>query len=101
MTFFKKVSTDALAKTFQSLVSDKNDKKHASANSSNYNSISNQLKKATEPSTAIKAIRKMPITPQTPSSILSSQNRKKVSSKKDVHPNQNCIVISKITPSPK
>ena len=43
----------------------------------------------------------MPITPQTPSSILSSQNRKKVSSKKDVHPNQNCIVISKITPSPK
>ena len=94
---------DALNKTFQVLVGDNTEK--ISSGLSNYNSITAQVKKS-EPATAIKAVRKMPISPQsTPiPSITSSQNRKKVSSKKDIHAsvtpqNQASIVISKITPS--
>lgn len=103
LTFSKKVSVDALAKIFQTLIIEKAEKKQSGISVSNYNSITNQIKKA-EPSTAIKAVRKMPISPQsTPSSL--NQNKKKVSSKKDIHTpanqHQACIVINKVTPSPK
>lgn len=45
----------------------------------------------------------MPISPQSAPNPINSQQRKKVSSKKDIHAighNQACIVINKITPSP-
>lgn len=46
----------------------------------------------------------MPISPQSTPTNLANQNKKKVSSKKDIHPsnqNQACIVLNKVTPSPK
>ena len=78
LNFSKKVSVDALNKTFQALLGEKSKKKVSAL--SNYNSISNQAKK-NDQSTAIKAVRKMPISPQsTPvPSVVSSQARKKVS----------------------
>lgn len=68
------------------------------------------MKKSTEVTPAIKAVRKIPLTsPQTPVSqntnAQNSFNKKKVSTKKDLltppSQNQACIVINKITPSPK
>lgn len=68
------------------------------------------MKKSAEGTPAIKSVRKIPLTsPQTPASqntnVQNSQNKKKVSTKKDLlttpSQNQACIVINKITPSPK
>ncbi len=63
------------------------------------------MKKSTEVTPAVKAVRKMPITSPAPS-VLSSQNqnKKKVSTKKDLSTpthNQACIVLNKVTPSSK
>lgn len=86
------------------MIIDKTEKKQSGISVSNYNSITNQIKKS-EPTTAIKAVRKMPISPQSTPSSLTNQNKKKVSSKKDIHTssnqNQPCIMLNKITPSPK
>ena len=68
------------------------------------------MKKSSEITPVIKAVRKIPLTsPQTPASqntnVQNTQNKKKVSTKKDTltpsSQNQACIVINKITPSPK